>query len=233
MLCTKCNREIRPCNFKRHDLVCDGTYFTGRHKPRKLLPVGDMTCQYCGKVCLTANSFKNHERTCPGNPNRIYKNGMTGKDPWNKGLDKSDLRVLEHSKAVSAALKGKAPAWEWTEERRKAKSEWRKKLHEEHPETHPNRRVAGNKNKWTKPERRAGDWLELNNIPYERNKKVDRFFPDFVVGNIIIEIDGAYWHNKEKDAERDLVLSGLGYIIYRIDANDIIEDRLQEILGVG
>ncbi len=45
-----------------------------------------LICQYCNKECKSKNSHTNHERTCPGNPNRNYKNGMTGKTAWNKGL---------------------------------------------------------------------------------------------------------------------------------------------------
>jgi len=36
-------------------------------------------CQYCGKECKNSNSYVNHERTCPKNTNRVYKNGMLGK----------------------------------------------------------------------------------------------------------------------------------------------------------
>lgn len=36
-------------------------------------------CQYCDKECKNLNSYKNHERTCPNNTNRNYKNGMLGK----------------------------------------------------------------------------------------------------------------------------------------------------------
>lgn len=29
-----------------------------------------MECSFCGKICLNNNSHRNHERTCPSNPNR-------------------------------------------------------------------------------------------------------------------------------------------------------------------
>lgn len=47
----------------------------------------DMTsfiCQYCSKECKNSVSHKNHERYCPKNSLRIYKNGMTGKKGANQ-----------------------------------------------------------------------------------------------------------------------------------------------------
>jgi hypothetical protein len=41
-------------------------------------------CQFCNKECKNLNSFKNHERLCPKNLNRVYKNGMTGKKGANQ-----------------------------------------------------------------------------------------------------------------------------------------------------
>ena len=190
-------------------------------------------CKHCNQTKSSHNSWRNHERLCPSNPDRVYKNGMQGKEPWNKGLDKSDVRVEKYSKGISKALKGKPSNVVWTEEMRKAKSEWRKRLHIENPETHPNRRLAGNKRKWTYPEQVAGEWLDKNNIAYEKNKKVGRYYPDFVIGSIIVEIDGEYWHDEEKDRVRDKSLCDLGYTVHRIKAKERIEKRLQELLGVG
>lgn len=41
-------------------------------------------CQYCGSERKNSNSLLNHERTCPSNKNRKYKNGMTGKKGTNQ-----------------------------------------------------------------------------------------------------------------------------------------------------
>lgn len=190
-------------------------------------------CQYCEKTCKNANSHRNHQRLCPKNPTRIYVSRFGNKPPWNKGLTKAtDSRVIANAEAVSASMKGKAPTWEWTAERRKKKSEWRKKLHEENPESHPNRRLAKNKGKWTKPERLAAEWLNSHNIDYEFNKKIDIYYPDFAITgtNILIEIDGEYWHDKDKDAVRDTRLLNLGYTVYRIDSQSNIANELETIL---
>lgn len=147
-------------------------------------------------------------------------------------MDKSDPRVAKNAQGVSKALKGKPSTMVWTDDRRRAKSEWKKQLHKDHPELHPNRLLAGNRSKWTYPEKVAGDWLEKNNIPYERNKRIDVYYPDFVIGSKIIEIDGERWHDEEKDKARDQRLAELGYTVYRIKSKECIEKRIQEILNI-
>jgi very-short-patch-repair endonuclease len=186
-------------------------------------------CKFCDKECKSDNSLRNHERTCPKNENRVYKNGMTGKTPWNKGLSKeTDIRVAENAASVSKATKGR-PGRVWTEEQKKAKSEWRKELHKTNPESHPNRRLAGNRNKMSYPERVAWDWFAKNGIIAEPQKQVGKYFPDFVIGNVIIEIDGEHWHDPQKDSVRDEYLVSQGYTVYRIKAKEFIENKLETI----
>lgn len=43
-----------------------------------------LICKFCNKECKNNNSFKNHERCCAKNENRIYKNGMLGKQGGNQ-----------------------------------------------------------------------------------------------------------------------------------------------------
>jgi hypothetical protein len=50
-----------------------------------------LLCKFCDKECKSPNSHRNHERTCPKNPNRQITFGMLGKTggtPWNKGQTK-------------------------------------------------------------------------------------------------------------------------------------------------
>lgn len=187
-------------------------------------------CEECEKVFshygIASHRWRVHGEGLKKSSNKISWN----KIPWNKGLTKSsDERVREYANKLSINKKGKAPKIEWTEERKKEQSERKKRLYQENPEKHPNRKLSNNKNKWTYPEKVAGDWFNKNNLSYERNMKIDKFYPDFVLGNIIVEIDGEYWHNQEKDKERDEKLSSLGYTIYRIKAKERIEEKLEKI----
>lgn len=199
----------------------------------------NMKCRFCNKECKNKNSLSNHERLCKNNPNRQDSNLKFLKQPWNKGLTKeTDIRVLLQSKNLSEMYKGKAPKFEWTEERRNKKSEWAKQRFINNPELHPNRKLSGNRKKMSNPEKEVYDWLTSNGYSFEHNKKILDFYPDFVIDKTIIEVDGSYWHkNKQDDAERDILLENEGYKVYRIriergnDKSLLIQ--LKEILGVA
>ena len=183
-------------------------------------------CEECGKT-FSQFGIATHQWRVHGEG----KNKTSNKVPWNKGLNKSDPRVKKYAEGISKSTKGKPSNYVWTDEKRKEQSERKKKLYQEHPEKHPNRKLSNNKNKWTYPEKVAGEWFDKNNLLYERNKRVDKYYPDFVLGNVIVEIDGEYWHDQEKDKERDEKLSELGYTIHRIKAKERIEDRLENIFN--
>jgi len=71
--------------------------------------------------------------------------------------------------------------------------------------------------------------LNFNHIVYTREKKVTKYFLDFVIktpnGIIDLEIDGKqHWTDQarvESDVERDQVLTSLGYKVYRIQWNTL------------
>ena len=54
-------------------------YFQPYYNTKEYLKVLTFTCIYCDSQRKNKNSLINHERCCPQNPNRVYKNGMTGK----------------------------------------------------------------------------------------------------------------------------------------------------------
>ena len=135
---------------------------------------------------------------------------------WNKGLTKETCeRVKLNAEHVSIAMRESAAckydhAAIWTEERRKEQSERKKKLYSEHPEKHPNRKLAGNRGKMTYPEQLVNDWLTEHTIKFLHNYQyiTDKFnrYVDFylVEQNIFIEVDGEYWHqDKTLDEAKD------------------------------
>lgn len=78
--------------------------------------------------------------------------------------------------------------------------------------------------------------LDSNNIKYEHNKVIKRpnnnyYFLDFSITindtNIDLEIDGKqhkYEDRIEHDIERDAYMKSIGYVVYRIDWNEINSD---------
>ena len=66
--------------------------------------------------------------------------------------------------------------------------------------------------------------LNNNHIAYERERYVGKYFLDFVIGNIDLEIDGKqhqYEERKQSDYVRDDYLRSQGYFVYRIRWNEI------------
>ena len=196
-------------------------------------------CLHCQKSFTNGGGLATHQPYCKLNPERVQRviaaNPATrkGSIPWNKGLTSDDPRVAKNGKSVSEALKGKPSKVVWTDEMRRAKSEWRKKLHEDHPEMHPNRKLAGNRSSMSYPEKVAYEFLKSLEIQFEHQKRIIGYYPDFVIGSLIIEIDGEHWHNSEKDALRDKRLQEAGYTIHRIKAKEHIENRIKEILSMA
>lgn len=75
-----------------------------------------MLCKFCNKSCKNSRSHKNHEKTCPQNPNRLFRGYRAGLAPWNKGLTlDSEPRMAASIAAMTAARKG-LPAHKWSEE---------------------------------------------------------------------------------------------------------------------
>lgn len=84
--------------------------------------------------------------------------------------------------------------------------------------------------------------LDKNHIKYSREFPIKTedgiVFYDFAFDNILIEVDGAYWHQKservERDAYKDALAAAHGFIIVRIkeaqlkDAEHLIYNALQD-----
>ena len=176
------------------------------------------------------------------------KNGEDGRTfAWNKGLTKeTDERVARNAKHVSEGFRKRIdegyvnPTWTdeyWTKERRKEKSELKKKLYQEHPEKHPNRKLAGNRKKMTYPEKVVFDWLIEHKIEFEHQYlfKSNQFtrYVDFYIPekNLFIEVDGRYWHikNLQNDLNKDEDAKQHGFITERISASESIVSRLESI----
>jgi very-short-patch-repair endonuclease len=102
------------------------------------------------------------------------------------------------------------------------------KLYQEHPEKLLNARLK--RNQMTNIEKKVSEYLDSIEISYEWNKyikTVNTFrFPDFKIGNLIIECDGMYWHNKtkEQDISRQKELEALGFKVIRFNDSQILKN---------
>jgi very-short-patch-repair endonuclease/predicted RNA-binding Zn-ribbon protein involved in translation (DUF1610 family) len=246
-LCTLCNKEISNANYSRHAAACKGPierivkdeYLqeNGKYKCPK--------CEFCGsKKQLTMHIWLHNKKPNGWSSpfvdlNRRRKLGVA--PVWNKGMtvkthpEYAD-KLQAGSKTTTQMVKNGeldiskfSKMWS-TPEKRKEKSDWRIRLHQEHPETHPNRRLAGNRNKMSYPEQIVYDFLTKKGIKFEHNFRIGNYFPDFTIGNICIEVDGKRWHDPERDQKRDAIIASYGYTVYRFLAGRDLLVRIEAFL---
>jgi len=240
--CPTCNREISLSNYNKHVALCTGPKIE-HPKEYIILDNGMCKCNYCDKV-YSKNGIGTHIWRTHGEGinwtgcNDGYRDGT--KTIWNKGqskecnasVKKSANTLSRRYKSGELTLNGPFARGYWTKQKRKERSQARKQFLKEHPGMHPNRILANNKKHMSYPERIAYDYLKRNNIVFEYQKSIDRFFVDFCINKTVIEVDGEYWHNEEMDKIRDNILNNNGYVVYRIKAKENIEERLKKLLSV-
>lgn len=229
VICEYCGVRISNNNINKHkgSLKCRGLY-----RPRKTPK--DAFCKTCNKQ-FSNNGIGTHIWKVHTELGRNHKPTPVGSVAWNKGLTSKDNPKLRNG-GIAFSLKYKGTKGrKHTEQSKKNMSEARKKMLLLHPENHPNRLLANNRKKMTYPERVAFDYLNKINVDFENQKKIGRFFVDFCIGKIVIEIDGERWHSSpeqvRKDFERDNIITSLGFSIYRIKSKERIEERIQQILS--
>ena len=69
----------------------------------------------------------------------------------------------------------------------------------------------------TKGERRIGEILKRNRIPFLTRQKIGPYEADFVIGKVIVEVDGSV--HKQTNSTRDIYFSNLGYVPLHVSTN--------------
>ena len=197
---------------------------------------------------------------------KVYKNMpslLKGRKPWNKGLSrKTDPRVDKYCNILSKVLKGRKSTAIVTSEERLRRSKRMlgdknpakcpevkariaatlKQTYKDHPEILENRNVSGknqHSDTYSSIERLIADELIKRKIVFGHNKPVGRYWADFIIGDLVVECDGWYWHKdlKEHDKKKDLGIKKLGYKILRLSESKIKKspskcvDRIIKIIG--
>lgn len=250
MICEECKKEFdgttrfcsKSCRCRHNGRMCNKNGKLNGHKQYntgrtcwKAKPEGWLCC-WCNQRFRTKRLLQEHKHN--DHPDTCSLGHV-----WNKGLTKETCeRVKLGAEHVSKAMRESAAckydhAAIWTEERRKEQSERKKKLYAEHPEKHPNRKLAGNRGKMTYPEQLVNDWLIEHAIEFVHNYQyiTDKFnrYVDFylVEQNIFIEVDGEYWHkDKTLDEAKDLDAAQHNIKTIRIKPKyNVIEQLEQEL----
>ena len=198
------------------------------------------TCKFCGKQCKNINSYKNHERLCPCNPDRKLPVYDTSKCGWNRGLTKNtDSRLKQSAEAISKFYRAH-PEKCWTqgnpmydEKHKITHSESMKKVGKQFKgRAHPHTKAGWYKDIWCDSSWELA-WVIYcidHSIPFIRNSKGfdyvfnnenHTYFPDFY----LIEKD-TYVEIKGYCTEKDLAK-----FKYFPNSIEVIDDqKIQPIL---
>jgi len=88
----------------------------------------------------------------------------------------------------------------------------------------------------TRIEKPVREYFEQENIHFEQEKKFNNYLADFFIPsmNLVIEVDGGYWHSSEKaiksDSKKDKLLTSLGHKVLRIKEESIKNGEYKYIL---
>lgn len=144
---------------------------------------------------------------------------------FRRGVELGKTSVRSHRDTMKMfSEQGKLTGGTWSEEARQKARERMLKRIAVNPTNHPNRKLANNRTKMSFPEKVLYDYLKSKKIKFKHNEYIKPYWPDFLIGKLIIEVDGQRWHDKEYDKKRDEFLISKGYIVERFSAKDIIKD---------
>lgn len=102
--CLECGCQLATSQLKRH--YRSNLCLSGGKQPPTISHNGHRECIHCKKEFATKNGIIQHERTCPENINRKYKNGMQGKQHPLKGQTKITNKSIEkRGKVLSLRFK--------------------------------------------------------------------------------------------------------------------------------
>lgn len=208
-----------------------------------------LICTFCEKECKNKNSYAQHIIRCPKNPQRNYKNGMTGKRGSNQFIKAKQLGMTplfvsdETKKKISESHRGK-----------KHSEETKKKMSEKAR----NRKSGGvPKSKWINYKgRNLGSSYELtvaksldeNNIKWsscrrfnyiDPNGKLRTYTPDFYLEDYDVYLDpkNDFLINKEnpklgfndlEKIKRAEIYNNIRVLI--LDKNNLIWEKIQKLI---
>lgn len=77
----------------------------------------------------------------------------------------------------------------------------------------------------TRPERILADALNRAGINYQYGTEILGREVDFLVGNLIVEVDGKTYHSLKGDIAKNHILLEGGYDLVRFTADEVRKDR--------
>lgn len=207
-----------------------------------------LICKYCRKECKNKNSLRNHERTCPSNVNRVYKNGMTGKKGRNQHMKAKELGIASYgtmSDNAKERLRILASNRTHTTETKEKLSRFAKE-----------RSLGGHTSKQrlyfkkkngdvvylqssyevkfaTLLEELCVEWSRPEPLMWTDDAGVDhRYYPDFKIGHKYADTKNDYLVLKDKD-KIDKVSSQNNVIVEVVTLNNITKEYIQSVFMIA
>lgn len=102
------------------------------------------------------------------------------------------------------------------------------------------------KSKVSAPELKCEKILQNLNIQFIHQKFIKpNFYVDFLIGNIVLQVDGEYWHGhprfapldkrqvaqRKRDAAQEKYLTACGYSVLRVWESDVTEETIIKLLA--
>lgn len=201
-------------------------------------------CQFCSKECHSANSHRNHERCCPKNTNRNYKNGMTGKVSHKKGQNKfTDESIMRGS----LTFKQKILDGEYVPHSTPHTQECKERISAIMQEKMENRYTASKRIIY-KGIRFESSWeyelavdLDKYNIVWNRpspllykdiNNQTRRYYPDFYLPEYNIYLDPKNDYVKKLDASKILQVQSQNKVtVILLGKSQLNWDTVKKLIG--
>lgn len=133
-------------------------------------------------------------------------------------------------KAITAARKANQTPEAKEKRKQNIIQAWQAKTEQERKK-HLGPALKARGKRFNKPESSIAAALEFMGIQYEKEVcLLDKYFVDFLLdNNVVIEVDGSYWHDETKDMLRDAELTTAGFIVFRIDSKEANEKPVESI----
>ncbi len=173
---------------------------------------------YC-KSCSAKHFNNNSKHYLNDKIIRLYQKGIYISDICIK-LNISRSKIFSVFK--SNGIKSDGRKKPYNQKYKENHSRLKKEFYKLYPEKHPNR-IMASRNFKTYIELLFEKFLIEQGIKFEFQKKIGTYFIDFyLLPNILIECDGAYWHKDKKyEKKRDDYLISKGYVIYHFTGKSI------------
>jgi hypothetical protein len=157
-----------------------------------------------------------------------HSEALKGKTTWFNSVSKDDPKRVEMSRKSGETRKIRGS--------QSGKNHWTygkgfPKARETIIATMRSGKMYGGK-EGTKPERKMKELLDQLGVEYIFQYPIGKYLCDFYVPsrNLVIEVDGEYWHNypdgREVDKTKDGYLKGNGYKVIRLWASDVLKMKV-------